>query len=741
MNPPSAVPAVEVAATAPILPPPTVTNPVNPTDLLQLWILRLTAHFLVSMGMVSKTTVASPYVRSACRRRGPRSLSGWPDDTTDMVSAMAGLKKPDASVSKAESKRLMQAQLTRRIRSLEKRLGGIPWLVAIEPNASNSLRAVGQLLSLDDRELKVLAFLLMLQSHGHLHTAAQSLFSGVTDQQATEAVAVAIGLPFDAVLEALSIRSRLMSCQLVRWNHHDMDLSAKFDWVSKGFLQEMLQPGFDPFKALRDRIVQAPAPTLTWDQFSHLGELREVILSYVGRALNTAKPGVNLLLHGTPGTGKSEFSRVLAQKLGCDLYEVSSQDEDGDPVDGGRRLMALRVLHAFCAGRRTLLVFDEIEDVFPKPHALFGSQGGRYKGWMNRMLEGNPAVTIWITNSVEALDPAFVRRFDVVLEVKAAPAAVRETQLRNLPVTLSEATIKTIAACTHLSPAVVNRAATVVSAIQSDLPVGRGPQIMELIVNQTLQAQGHGQIRGNQANASIYNAAYINSDFDPVALAEGIREAKSARLCLYGPPGTGKTAYGQWLAGQLGRPITVKRSSDLLNHYVGMTEKAIAKAFHEAAEEGAVLLMDEVDSFLQERGKAQRSWEVTQVNEFLTQLEQFEGVFIATTNLMEGLDAAALRRFDLKAKFGYLKPEQARGLLEAHLSAIGVPAGSAPEVRQIEALMNLTPGDFAAVARQNRFRPLGSAVAWVAALEAECRQKAGSTRRIVGFGSLEEASA
>src|ERR1035437_10462250 len=86
---------------------------------------------------------------------------------------------------------------------------------------------------------------------------------------------------------------------------------------------------------------------------------------------------------------------------------------------------------------------------------------------------------------------------------------------------------------------------------------------MELIVNQTLQAQGHGQISVSKASGSIYDAAFINSDFDPMALAEGIREAKSARLYLYGPPGTGKTAYGQWLAGQLGRPIPGMRAPDL----------------------------------------------------------------------------------------------------------------------------------------------------------------------------------
>jgi SpoVK/Ycf46/Vps4 family AAA+-type ATPase len=262
---------------------------------------------------------------------------------------------------------------------------------------------------------------------------------------------------------------------------------------------------------------------------------------------------------------------------------------------------------------------------------------------------------------------------------------------------------------------------------------------MELLVNQTLQAQGHGQIKCSQADDSVYNPAYINADFDPTGLVEGIRRANAARLCLYGPPGTGKTAFATWLAVQLGRKILVKRASDLLSRYLGEAEKNIAGAFREAAESEAVLVIDEVDSFLQERAKAQRSFEVTQVNEFLTQMEQFDGIFIASTNLVEGLDAASLRRFDLKAKFDYLRPAQANALLMAHLGAASVSPAGRDEQSRIEALANLTPGDFAAVARQHRFRPLASAAAWVSALDAECSRKPAYQRKITGFSNLTNA--
>lgn len=714
------------------VPPTAVPRAIDPNDTVRLWIFRMAAHDLERKGLpvFNRKALATG---KAPKHRSRRAQFSIGEDYFEMLAALTGLTKPPKEMPQVQAFRLIQKRLKRRIQVYERRLSPIDWRETIEPNISHSIQAVGNLLRLDEAEQQCLGLLLMLQFHENLSTAVNLLGDEMSDQSAINAIVAMLRIDAAKVANALSVTSRLMSSQLIRWDHHNHPLSLKFDWVSRNFAQEMLQPGFDPMKALRDRIVPSPAPTITWDRFAHLGELPEVMRSYVGHALDKKKLGVNLLLYGPPGTGKSEFSRALAHELGCALFEVSSQDEEGNPVDGARRLAALRLLHGFCGQRRTMVAFDEIEDVFPKAHPLFGPQGGRYKGWVNRILENNPTVTLWITNSVESLDPAYVRRFDMVFEFKAASPQVREAHLRGLPLPLSESAVKTMASCASLSPAVVNRAAAVVCSIRSELSDSRAPRIMELIVNQTLHAQGHERIRSHAGSEAVYDAAYINADFDPVALVEGIRSAKSARLCFYGPPGTGKTAYGQWLAQQLGLPIMVKRASDLLSQYVGMAEKNIARAFQEASDSGSILLMDEVDSFLQERSKAHRSWEVTQVNEFLTQLEQFEGIFIATTNLMEGLDKAALRRFDIKARFDYLKPGQAAALLAAHLCSVGVPAADTESLQSVKSLTQLTPGDFAAVARQHGFRKLPNATTWVQALASECALKSTDPRQILGF--------
>lgn len=490
-------------------------------------------------------------------------------------------------------------------------------------------------------------------------------------------------------------------------------------------------------RALRDRVAVPPAPTVKWDQFRHLGQLHHALRNYVQRSLARRKTGVNVLLHGEPGNGKTELTRALARDLECELFEVATEDTDGDPIGAPQRLQALRVLQSFLKGRRCLVTFDEIEDVFPRPHSFFlSSQRQQYaKGWVNRLVESNQVVTFWITNAVEALDPALVRHFDLVVEVRPPPRQIREALLRQLPISLSASTIAKVVACDALSPAVVQRAALVTAEAAADAPDLDLSRCLESIVNQTLKAQGHPLLAGASPVGELYDPDYVNCDLDPRALLSGLRSSSSARVCLFGPPGTGKTAFAHWLAREVGVPLQAKRASDLLSPYVGMTERRIAETFQTATEAGTALLIDEVDSFLQDRGSSSRTWEVTQVNEFLCQIEQFPGLFLASTNLLSRFDPAAFRRFDFKAKFEFLRREQSRRLLQAHLSAIGLPAPAPESVRRLDLLANLTPGDFAAVARRHRVSPMADARAWIDALAVECQLKPSETRHVLGFGA------
>ena len=201
-----------------------------------------------------------------------------------------------------------------------------------------------------------------------------------------------------------------------------------------------------------------------------------------------------------------------------------------------------------------------------------------------------------------------------------------------------------------------------------------------------------------------YRLDALNPDYDLVALQEALTKQPKGRICLYGRPGTGKSEFARHIADKLDIPLITKRASDLLDPYLGMTERHLSEMFEQANDEESILLLDEADSFLQDRTKARESWQVTQVNELLTQMEQFDGLFFCSTNLMEQLDQASLRRFDLKIKFDYIKPEQLWTLFKQVLEDYKVEGfDELAWKKKVIGLQGLTPGDFATVARQNRF--------------------------------------
>ena len=114
-------------------------------------------------------------------------------------------------------------------------------------------------------------------------------------------------------------------------------------------------------------------------------------------------------------------------------------------------------------------------------------------------------------------------------------------------------------------------------------------------------------------------------------------------------------------------------------------------------------------------------------------MESYSGIFIASTNLMSNLDQAALRRFDLKVEFDYLKHDQASNLLLRHCELLRVPIPTESDQRELSRLMTLTPGDFSAVIRQHRFHSMANASELVAALTKECAIKEGGNRTPIGF--------
>ena len=181
----------------------------------------------------------------------------------------------------------------------------------------------------------------------------------------------------------------------------------------------------------------------------------------------------------------------------------------------------------------------------------------------------------------------------------------------------------------------------------------------------------------------------------------------------------------------------IRRASDLVSKFVGETEQQMAAMFREAEAEKAVLLLDEADSFLQDRRGAQRTYEVTEVNEMLQGMERFAGIFICTTNLMDSIDQAALRRFTFKIRFKPLTAAQRETMFVVEALDGDATRLDAAHAVRLSKLDQLCPGDFAAVKRQvDILATTFSAGEFLDQLEAEHRIKP-EVREVRGMGFMQ----
>ncbi len=598
---------------------------------------------------------------------------------------------------------------------------------------TKNINRIAGLMKLNSYESQLLEFVVLINQIDVLEDCACLVGFNLSTAQVKRILSEILNIPIKSMNEILHPSSKLCKSSIVNIDKNDSNsLKSKITIISQSFTDNMLNIDGDVSDILTGLVTMPDKSSLTLNDYEHISVDVNILLSYLKNAIQTKQKGVNILLYGRPGTGKSELSKVIAKSLNLKLFEISYADESDNPLDGKIRLEAYKIAQAFFANQNTMLLYDEAEDIFDSNNSPFAPKRQSNKAWINKVLETNTIPTIWITNNVNAIDNALIRRFDISLELpipkKSKRAKIIKKCSNNL---LHEQDISLLAENENITPALITRATKIANSINSDDKAKDFKQVL----NNTLKAQGYKEIHPTMQNhlPDNYNPSFINTKANLEELVKGIQEHQNARLCLYGVPGTGKSAFGRYIAQTLDKPCILKKGSDLISKWVGGTEKNIADAFEEAKEEKAVLIFDEVDSFLTDRSTAQRSWEVTQTNEMLVQMENFDGIFIATTNLLENLDSASLRRFDLKLEFEYLKSEQVWEIFLSYCKELKLDKPTQTLKQKVENINYLTHGDFAAILRQNRFRPINNSHELFFRLEDEIKVKRVNSNGVVGF--------
>jgi len=583
--------------------------------------------------------------------------------------------------------------------------------LAPEHDYEKPLKTLASFFSLSKEEESIIKFYYCLKQSVPLSNIIEDL-SLVNNLQTG---ALCTGLPFSTVKKNLELKAKLLACRII----FDMSRNAPYFELNPLVTDYISGVGIDiPLAEQFKRVETAEFPL---ESFSVPQQATDIITGL----LKSDNP-CHILLFGEQGTGKSEYAKSVVTACGMKAFFVQygasdDVDERYFTICGATQSM----------GKDGIIIVDEADQLLNTDLMFFISNNDSSieKGYLNTFLSDCKAKVIWITNKTDCVPASVKRRFTYSIFFEPFTTVERERvwnqHLKNnvLKAVITPEMTREFSRKFTINAAGIGSA---LAALRSILGKGNKLPDKEQVNNILCELiRRHQELVSGKAIqeklvglTNQYDLEALNLDTKPQQIVDSLKaflkrkqhhqntdtkqQGCGLNLLFWGPPGCGKSALGQYLHHELKRELIVKRASDLIDCYVGNTEKNIRRAFSAARKQGGILMLDEADSFLNARsGAAHRnSWEVTATNEILQQMENFLGILICTTNRIDALDKASLRRFTFKVEFKNLTGEGKRLLYkryfleqQEHLHAVLTPA----QLQRLVNIPNLSAGDFKAV--------------------------------------------
>ncbi len=423
-------------------------------------------------------------------------------------------------------------------------------------------------------------------------------------------------------------------------------------------------------------------------------------------------PPKGVLLHGPPGTGKTLIAKAVANEIDASFHTISGP-EIMSKYYGESEEQLRDVFEEATAESPAIVFMDELDSIAPKREEAGGDVERRVVAQLLSLMDGleerGEVVVIGATNRVDAIDPALRRggRFDREIEVgvpdRDGRKEILQVHTRNMP--LAEGIdLDEYAENTH-------------GFVGADLESLAKESAMHALRRIRPQLD----LESDEIDADVLNAIQVTEgDFkeaikgiEPSALREvfvevpdvtwndvgGLGDTKerlretiqwpleypevfdqldmeaAKGVLMYGPPGTGKTLLAKAVANESESNFISIKGPELLNKFVGESEKGVREVFSKARENApTIVFFDEIDSMATERGSNTSDSGVSErvVSQLLTELDGLESledvVVIATTNRPDLIDSALLRpgRLDRHVHVPVPDEEARRKILEVH---------------------------------------------------------------------------
>ncbi|WP_299236710.1 CDC48 family AAA ATPase [Natronomonas sp.] len=399
------------------------------------------------------------------------------------------------------------------------------------------------------------------------------------------------------------------------------------------------------------------------------------------------EPPKGVLLHGPPGTGKTLMAKAVASEIDAHFTNISGP-EIMSKYYGESEEQLREVFEEASENSPAIVFIDEIDSIAPKRGETSGDVERRVVAQLLSLMDGlderGDVIVIGATNRVDALDPALRRggRFDREIEIgvpdKEGRKEILQVHTRGMPL-VDGIDLEKYAESTHgfvgadLESLTKEAAMNALRRIRPELDLEQDEIDAEILESMSVtEADLKDALKGITPSAMREVFVEVpDITWDSVGGLEDTKERlretiqwplnypevfeamdmQAAKgVLLYGPPGTGKTLMAKAVANEAESNFISIKGPELLNKYVGESEKGVREVFEKARSNApTVVFFDEIDSIAGERGGNMSDSGVGErvVSQLLTELDGLEEledvVVIATTNRPDLIDSALLR--------------------------------------------------------------------------------------------------